>query len=182
MLPILTPLTWLPHQLVCMLSAEVRFCLEHWTSLKPWWWWIIGDQIIDAEVFSSTIVDLTFFPAGKSHFWEALDKVWGLIIAGATAPAIDVQCYIILKGAAKSLTPLHLDFQELNSALTEYLEQSTPLGYSTIFKIWGRPCIFIHNRWSPEIYILGETLHSCTWLSKSWNNQIGAGGPIFWYN
>jgi hypothetical protein len=101
---------------------------------------------------------LTFFPAGKSHFWEALDKVWGLI----TAPAIDVQCYIILKGAAKSLTPLHLDFQELNSALTEYLEQSTPLGYSTIFKIWGRPCIFLLNRQSPEIYIFGETLHSCT--------------------
>jgi hypothetical protein len=77
-------------------------------------------------------VDLTFFPAGKSYFSEAPDKVLGLIIAGGTAPATDVQCYIILKGAAKSLTPLRLDFQELNSSLTEYLEQSTPLGYSTI--------------------------------------------------
>ncbi len=93
---------------------------------------IIGDQIIDAEVVSSTIVDLTFFPAGKSYFWEALDKVLGLIIAGGTAPATAVQCYIFLKGAAKSLTPLRLDFQELNSSLTEYLEQSTPLGYSII--------------------------------------------------
>jgi hypothetical protein len=85
-----------------------------------------------------------------------------LIIAGGTAPANDVQCYIILKGAPKSLTPLRLDFQELNSAITEYLEQSTPLGYSTIFKIWGRPCIYILNPQSPEIYILGETLHICT--------------------
>lgn len=107
-------------------------------------------------------MDLTFFPAGKSYFWEALDKVWGLIIAGGTAPATDVLCYRILKGAAKSLTPLRLDFQESNSALTEYLEQSTPLGYSTIFKIWGRPCIFILNRRSPEYIYLGETLHSCT--------------------
>ncbi len=90
-------------------------------------------------------MDLTFFPAGKSYFWEAPDKVWGLIVAGGTAPATDVQCYIILKGAAKTLTPLRLDFQELNSALTEYLEQSTPLAYSNTFKIWGRPCIFILN-------------------------------------
>jgi hypothetical protein len=107
-------------------------------------------------------VDLTFFPAGKSYIWEALDKVWGLIIAGVTSPATDVQCYVILKGAAKSLTPLCLDFQELNSALTEYLEQSTPLGYSTIFKICGRLCIFMLNCRSPEIYILGETLYGCT--------------------
>jgi hypothetical protein len=74
---------------------------------------MIGDQIIDAVFVSSTIVDLTFFPAGKSNFWEALDQVWGLIIAGGTVPATDVQCYIILKGAAKNLTPLRLDFQEL---------------------------------------------------------------------
>jgi hypothetical protein len=71
-----------------------------------------------------------------------------LIIAGAVAPATDFQCYIILKGAAKSLTPLRRDFQELNSAITEYLEQSTPLGYSTIFKN------------------MGTTLHIYTQLSK----------------
>jgi hypothetical protein len=46
-------------------------------------------------------VDFTFFPAGKSYFWEALDKVWGLVITGGTTPATDVQCYIILKGTAK---------------------------------------------------------------------------------
>jgi hypothetical protein len=32
-----------------------------------------------------------------------------------------------------------------------------------------------------NIYFGGD-LHSCTWLSKAWYNQIGAGGPIFWYN
>ncbi len=160
MLPILTPLTWLPHQLVCMLSAEIRFFLEQWMSLKPWWWSIIGDQIIDAEVGSSTIVDLTFFPAGKSYFWEALDKVWGLIIAGATALATDVQCYIILKGAAKSLTPLRLDFQELKLCT---------------YRVSGA----IHSTWL-QYYIqnMGKTLHIYTQSSKSWN--IYFGGDLAW--
>jgi hypothetical protein len=39
----------------------------------------------------------------------------------------------------------------LNSALTEYLEQSTPLGYSTIFKVRGRPCIVVLYSQNPEI-------------------------------
>jgi len=84
---------------------------------------IIGDQIIDAEVVSSTIVDLTFFPAGISYFWEALDKVWGLIITGGTTPATDVQCYIILKGTAKKT--LLLFRPTLQLLILKYFVQGT---------------------------------------------------------
>jgi hypothetical protein len=94
-------------------------------------------------------VDLTFFPAEKSYFWEALDKVWGLIIAGGTAPATDVQCYIILKEAAKSLTRLRLDFQELKLCT---------------YRVSGA----IHStRLQYYIQDMGKTLHIYTQLSKS---------------
>jgi hypothetical protein len=94
-------------------------------------------------------VDLTFFPAGKSYFWEALDKVWGLIIAGATAPATDVECYINLEGAAKSLTPLRLDFQELK--LCNYRVSGAI--HSTCLQY------YIQN--------MGKALHIYTQLSKA---------------
>jgi len=115
-------------------------------------------------------VDLTFFPAGKTYFWEALDKVWGLIIAGGTAAATDVQCYIILKGAAKSLTPLRFDFQELklctyrvsgaihSTRLQYYIQiMGEDLAYLySIVKVlkyifWGRPCIVVLDCQNPKI-------------------------------